>query len=256
MGQWRCRIKQFLLVVPRRQFHQNGWWIMLHVAQCRFNQYLKWYSFLATLLRRSMLVPDDKCRPIIVDMMIDRITSNGWRWRQCRSRPSSMRLPMYIVGCRQTPIPLLGSTIVVLFFFLIFIIITFFNDIRTNVPSTLTSLFPTHGRRMSRQHAQSMMQGGKITIRLEQNRPIERMNHHGDTDIDHKEWMTDQERIKESFDQIGIPNVMGEPRNDPRQTKKGFHVTILQVVVQLWIQLGQEREYRPMQTLLQTLKGR
>ena len=68
--------------------------------------------------------------------------------------------------------------------------------------------------------------------------------------------MADQKGIKESLDQIGVADVMGKPRNDPRQTKEGFHITILQMIMQLWIQLGQKRKYRPMQTLLQGLKRR
>jgi hypothetical protein len=68
--------------------------------------------------------------------------------------------------------------------------------------------------------------------------------------------MPNEKGVEESLDQAGVSNIVREPRENPGQTKEGFHIGIHQMIVDLAVDFAQERKQHQFQTGLEMQKVR
>mmetsp|Transcript_24384 Transcript_24384/g.49720 ORF Transcript_24384/g.49720 Transcript_24384/m.49720 type:complete len:1063 (+) Transcript_24384:352-3540(+) len=101
-------------------------------------------------------------------------------------------------------------------------------------------LLVAHLARVPRQGGQALVQGGKITVCLQNDPLVVGVGHHGQGGVDRQGRVRHQKGIKEPLDDAGVPDVVGEPREDPRQAKEGLHVGVQQVAVDLGIDFSQQ----------------
>mmetsp|Transcript_7349 Transcript_7349/g.16603 ORF Transcript_7349/g.16603 Transcript_7349/m.16603 type:complete len:541 (+) Transcript_7349:1089-2711(+) len=110
--------------------------------------------------------------------------------------------------------------------------------------------------RMLGQRRQTLVQGGKIAIRLQNEPPVVGVGDHGQRRIDRQCRVGHQKGIEEALDQCGVSYVVGKPGQDPGEAKEGFHVGVHQVVVDLRIDLSQQGKQYELESRLQSQKVR
>lgn len=98
------------------------------------------------------------------------------------------------------------------------------------------------------------MDGREFALGVDNLHSIHGVQEHSYCHVDGHQWMTDKETIEQALHDIGVPNIMGEPSDNPRNGKEGFHIYLPKLRVDLFVKGGNQGHHDQAKSCRQRLK--